>query len=209
MPTPPLPLLHQLLDGVHIPIHPASLSATPPSLLLLILEALLDTRLPLPLPVRRCTTQSDELAVVKCILGVLADDVLGLDLSAVDPRRVVNGEEAEMAVIIMALVVMAKRNGLRLTFPLPNERDDWLREIFDSTELPEPILPDVSLSPSLQQSVEADVFTSVLGERVSPSKRATTLNTITTDGAETPSKTYNRRTVMQQIMDEFGLGDPS
>ena len=42
----------------------------------------------------------------------MADDELGIYLSAVDPTRVVSGEEDEMGVIIMALVVIAKRRGL-------------------------------------------------------------------------------------------------
>lgn len=53
--------------------------------------------------------------LVKCLLGVMADDELGMDLSAVDPGRVVRGEEDVMGVVIMGLAVIAKRRGIDLT----------------------------------------------------------------------------------------------
>ena len=49
---------------------------------------------------------------MKCILGVLADDLLGMDLTLVNPRKVVEGKEREMEVVIMALIVVAKRKGI-------------------------------------------------------------------------------------------------
>jgi len=51
---------------------------------------------------------------MKCLLGVMADDELGMDLSAVDPGRVVKGEEDVMGVVIMGLAVIAKRRGIDL-----------------------------------------------------------------------------------------------
>ncbi|KAK8846817.1 hypothetical protein IAR55_005905 [Kwoniella newhampshirensis] len=180
MPTPPLPLLHQLLSALRIPVLPPSLSATPPSLLLIILEAILGARLPLPHPIRLCQTRQDELAVTKCILGVLADDILGMDLSIIDPARVVKGKEQEMAVIVMALVVVAKRKGIHISFPTAEtdeEEDDaeeaqitgqinWLRGVDDdlSSDLPPPITPDVSYcpgppsSPIPRETPSTDVF---------------------------------------------------
>jgi len=45
-------------------------------------------------------------------MGIMADDELGMDLSAVDPSRVVKGCADDMGVMIMALVVIAKRRGV-------------------------------------------------------------------------------------------------
>jgi hypothetical protein len=154
MPTPSLPLLHQLLHHLGIPVLPPSLSSTPPSLLLVILEALVDTKLPLPPSTRLCSTQDDEVSAVKCILGVLADDILAMDLTLVDPIRVVQGSELEIAVIVMALAVLAKRQGIELSLPAPSselDRSSWLTDTEDDdptlADLPRPISPDCSISP--------------------------------------------------------------
>lgn len=173
MPTPPLPLFHQLLTALRIPITPPSLAAIPPSLLLLTLEIILNTRLSLPHSTRLCQTSDDELVVIKCVLGVLADDILGMDLSVVDPMNVVRGGEHEMAVMIMALVVAARRRGIHVTLPPPakavgngrrcsskmgvekvsswlddddDDEEDWENSTLLRSALPPPILPDVSLS---------------------------------------------------------------
>ncbi|KAK4689836.1 hypothetical protein P7C73_g274, partial [Tremellales sp. Uapishka_1] len=165
MPTPTLPLLHQLLRALRIPILPPSLATTSPSLLLVVLETLLGSKLPLPHPIGLCNTASDELAAIKCILGVLADDVLGMDLTVVDPAKVVEGSEPEMAVVVMALVVVAKRMGVVVRLPSPEiEHDevgmDLSRVLEDTpspTSLAPPILPDVSYSSSASSSSK-DVF---------------------------------------------------
>jgi hypothetical protein len=154
MPTPSLPLLHQLLHNLGIPVLPPSLSSTSPSLLLVILEALVDTKLPLSRSTRLCCTQDDEVSVVKCILGVLADDILAMDLTLVDPVRVVQGSELEIAVLVMALAVLAKRQGIELSLPAPSpqlDRSSWLTDTEDDdstlADLPRPISPDCSISP--------------------------------------------------------------
>ncbi|WVQ84111.1 hypothetical protein IAT38_006256 [Cryptococcus sp. DSM 104549] len=162
MRTPVLPLLHQLLRALHIPVLPPSLAATPPSLLLLILETILASRLPLPHPIRLCNTPDDELAVIKCVLGVLADDILGMDLSVVNPKKVVQGHYHEMALVVMALVLVARKKGISVRVPTPEgeeaaESDEelygqghnsgcWLgEEDSPSPEgLPPPILPDIT-----------------------------------------------------------------
>ena len=112
MPTAPLPLFQALLAALNIPLTPPSIPAIPPSLLLLTLERILGTRVPLPAHLRTCASQEDELELVKCLMGVMADDELGMDLTAVDPARVVRGYTDEMCVMIMALVVIAKRRGV-------------------------------------------------------------------------------------------------
>ena len=174
MPTPTLPLLHSLLDTLSIPIHPPSLSSTTPSLLLLILETLLSSRLPLHSSIRQCSSPNDEIAVVKCLLGVLGDDELGMDLTVVDPLRVVYGYPDELGVVIMALVVIAKRRGVKVDIPKHSTSWEWATDSAETTEtfvddtlstddewdrLAKPLEPDYSLSFSSDVSTSPlDVF---------------------------------------------------
>ncbi|RSH81994.1 uncharacterized protein EHS24_008196 [Apiotrichum porosum] len=124
MPTPPLPVLHALLTALGIPVLPPALNCIPPTLLLLILETLLGHRLALSPHLRNPATHDDELELTKCVLGVLADDVLALDLAVVDPGRVCDGSEVDIAVVVMALAVVARRRGVPLRLPTPIDSDD-------------------------------------------------------------------------------------
>jgi hypothetical protein len=194
MPTPALPLLHQLLATLHIPIHPPTLSSVSPSLLLLILESLLAYRLPLPKNIRACATIEDEVAVMKCILGVLADDLLGMDLTLVNPRKVVEGKEREMEVVIMALVVVAKRKGIDVKPKDENDggMGDWSLEQHEEEGLQEPMIPDISFS----SSSGGDVF----AQSPTPASRVSrpTTGDIRRDGSG------SSKTVLDEILEEFG-----
>lgn len=119
MPTPPLPVLHALLTALSLPptVHPSTLASVPPTLLLLVLELLLSHRLPLPSSLRSPRTRNAEIELTKIILGSLADDVLALDLTVVDPVRVIDGSEPDIAVVIMALAVAARRRGVAMRLP--------------------------------------------------------------------------------------------
>jgi hypothetical protein len=192
MPTPALPLLHQLLATLHIPIHPPTLSSVSPSLLLLILESLLAYRLPLPKNIRTCATTEDEVAVMKCILGVLADDLLGMDLTLVNPRKVVEGKEREMEVVIMALVVVAKRKGIDVR---PNDdggMGDWSLEQEEEEGLQAPMIPDISFS----SSSGGDVF----AQSPTPASRVPKPTIEEIRGDESGSS----KTVLDEILEEFG-----
>ena len=160
MPTPILPLLHALLNSLDISIVPSSLASTSPSLLLLVLEKILGSRLPLPTRLRICTPEH-EVDVVKCILGVL-DEELGKDLTIVDPRQVVLGGQEDLGVVIMALTVLARRKGIDVVIPDDEDEDNPsseesevldlsgdldLGEYDEKAALPLPLEPDVSLSP--------------------------------------------------------------
>ncbi|KAL1405944.1 hypothetical protein Q8F55_007626 [Vanrija albida] len=124
MPTPPLPVLHALLDVLGVPIRPASLRSVTPTLLLLVLESLLGQRLALTPELRRPASRREERALAQVVLGVIADDVLALDLGAVDPERVCSGATPDIAVVIMALAVIARRRGLPLCLPEEAEDED-------------------------------------------------------------------------------------
>lgn len=119
MPTPPLPVLHALLTALSLPrvLYPSSLGSVPPALLLLVFECLLARRLPLPSSLRSPRTRGAEIELTKIVLGSLADDILALDLAVVDPARLVDGSEPDIAVVIMALAVAARRRGIAMRLP--------------------------------------------------------------------------------------------
>jgi hypothetical protein len=149
MPTPPLPLLHALLRALRIPIFPSSLSTISPSLLLLALESIVGR---IRLDSRLCATRDDEIAVAKCILGTLAGET-EMDLSAVNPVSLVDGRADEMAVVIMGLVVTAKRRGVDVRLEpavRPAAQDDSMSsEDIEASNapLPTPLEPDISYYP--------------------------------------------------------------
>jgi hypothetical protein len=161
-----------------------------------------------------CKSEEDELSVIKCILGVLADDLLSMDLTLVDPRKVREGSERELEVVIMAFAVVAKRKGMDLR----PERDDYLsfEELVDEGEekLQEPIEPDISFSsPTLGEestSESEDVFRSYRGlsrsdtltERLgNEEERRGDLR----DGSRSRSLKEGTKTVLDEILEEFGV----
>jgi hypothetical protein len=86
--------LNALLSDLAIPFTLCSPTELTPSLLLAILESLLQARLPLPFS---HTSNGDKAQAVKVFLGVLESDVLRNDVgvSAIDPRRLARGEAKE------------------------------------------------------------------------------------------------------------------
>lgn len=110
--------------------------------------------------------------MMKCILGVLTDDFnLGVGMTLVDPRRVVEGGEREMEVMIMAFAVLAKRRGLVLTIPSAEyeyeydwEDGGW-EEGDDSLKLQDPIEPDISFSPTPRSTSRRLTKTTISKER--------------------------------------------
>jgi len=104
--------LNDLLTSLGIPISLASPLDLTPTLLLAILESTLESRLPLPPGVREAHTPQTKVEAVKIFLGVLGNDVLGVDLSQVDPRKLARGEWDECAYVGGLLVHVAKKEGL-------------------------------------------------------------------------------------------------
>jgi hypothetical protein len=62
--------------------------------------------------VREAHTPQTKVEAVKIFLGVLGNDVLGVDLSQVDPRKLARGEWDECVYIGGLLVHVAKKEGL-------------------------------------------------------------------------------------------------
>ena len=129
---------------------------------------------------------------MKCILGVLADDLLGMDLTLVNPRKVVEGKEREMEVVIMALVVVAKRKGIDVKPKDDGGMGDWSLDREEEEGLQEPMIPDISFS----SSSGGDVF----AQSPTPSSRVSrpTTGDIRRDGSG------SSKTVLDEILEEFG-----
>jgi hypothetical protein len=123
MPTPPLLVLHSILRSLSLNIPLPHLASTSPSLLLLLLESLLGRRLPLDPHLRHPDNGDDEVELAKCVVGVLAAE-LCMDLSVVEPERVVAGAEGEVGVVVMALAVLARRRGVELDLDPESEGED-------------------------------------------------------------------------------------
>jgi hypothetical protein len=110
MPIPILDTFQQILDDLSIPIRPRTLAHIPIPLLVLTCERILRQRID---PDPAGSSFGDEISVVKCLLGVLVHE-LSIDLSSVNPARVVEGREGEMGVIVMAVICLAKRRGMKV-----------------------------------------------------------------------------------------------
>ncbi|WWC87056.1 uncharacterized protein L201_001941 [Kwoniella dendrophila CBS 6074] len=188
MPSNTLQLFQQLLSVLKIPIKPPSLTSIPPSLLLLTLEIILGEKLNyIPIEFRSYKNEFDELNLVKCLLGIIGDDLLSIDLSLIDPLKLVKVNHCyltssssstttstsinedgtkEMEVVIMSLIVIAKKRGIKLDTSKKTDQG-YFNEIYDNEYneeelLPLPLKPDISItspiSSSSTQVPSIDVF---------------------------------------------------
>jgi hypothetical protein len=133
-----------------------------PSLLLAVLESILELRLPISTDVRESRSPSDKVQAMKMFLGVLESDVLRMDvgLSEVDPRKLAAGEWDEVVFVGELLCWLGRQRGL-----LPPETVETLRDVEDS-----------SLVPRLRKGHT---------RAQSPSTRSTATNTTATNSANT------------------------
>lgn len=170
---------------------------------------------------------------MKYLLGILADDLLGIDLSLIDPIRVLRGKEREMEVVIMGVIVVAKRNGIVLDLGHTREEGQDSSYIHarrkkqgngkqrmgrrftlddeDDTEdsLPRPIQPDRSLSFSSPINQSRDVFGvyhegDVKGTERQDSDSQEIINDVNIhDGDENGHGGYSNINDISRISDEF------
>lgn len=126
---PTLETLEHLLHLLSLPssLLPQRVRETPPSLLQLLLERIQGIRLP---------HLGSEVHTCKLVLGMLALELPDVDLGIVEPLKVVAGDDACLAVAVMALAVLAKRRGL-WGHPEKEHVPQGLQE---------PMTPDVSLA---------------------------------------------------------------
>ncbi|KAI9508884.1 hypothetical protein F5148DRAFT_979165 [Russula earlei] len=106
--------LNDLLDRLGLPFVLDTPLDLTPSLLLAILESLLQSRLPISSSVRESCSDTAKVQAMKIFLGILETDVLNEDIgvSDIDPRRLAAGEWEEVVFIAKLLCWLGKQMGL-------------------------------------------------------------------------------------------------
>ncbi|KAL5501550.1 hypothetical protein ACEPAH_8810 [Sanghuangporus vaninii] len=103
--------LNSLLASLEIPLVVQCPFELTPSKILTIFESMLRMKLPISLETRKCKTHAARVEAMKVFIGVLEDDVLGVDvgLSDIDPRRLAEGRRKEFLRVVETLCWLGKR----------------------------------------------------------------------------------------------------
>ena len=106
--------LNDLLDRLGLPFILDTPLELTPSLLLAILESLLQSRLPVSPSIRESRSDAAKVQAMKIFLGVLEADIVKEDigLSEIDPRRLAAGEWEEVVFVAKLLCWLGKQMGL-------------------------------------------------------------------------------------------------
>lgn len=106
--------LNELLDRLGLPFVLDTPLDLTPSLLLAILESLLQSRLPVSPAIRESRSDAAKVQAMKIFLGVLEADIISEDigLSDIDPRRLAAGEWEEVVFVAKLLCWLGKQMGL-------------------------------------------------------------------------------------------------
>ena len=125
--------LNTLLTELRIPITLVTPADLIPSLFIAILECIIESRLPISPDVRESLDHPAKVQAMKVFLGVLENDVLGMDvgLSEVDPRRLAFGDWDEVVFVGELLCWLGKTRSI-----LPPETVETLRDVEDSSIIP-------------------------------------------------------------------------
>jgi hypothetical protein len=112
--SPLTALLNELLDRLGFPFVLDTPLDLTPSLLLAILESLLQSRLPVSSSIRESRSDAAKVQAMKIFLGVLEADIINEDigLSDIDPRRLAAGEWEEVVFVAKLLCWLGKQMGL-------------------------------------------------------------------------------------------------
>ncbi|KAG2147423.1 uncharacterized protein EDB93DRAFT_1147155 [Suillus bovinus] len=116
--SPPtlVPTLNALLAGLSLPFVLASPTDLAPSLLLAILESILESRLPIPTSIRASRSSLAKVEAMKVFLGVLECDVVPADedigLADLDPRRLADGCWEETVFVGELLCWLGRKRGI-------------------------------------------------------------------------------------------------
>ncbi|THH28225.1 hypothetical protein EUX98_g5972 [Antrodiella citrinella] len=122
--------LNDLLVNLGIPIPIDTPLDLTPSLLLAVLETILQSRLPISPAVRKSRDLQSKVQAMKIFLGVLESDVLGEDvgLSDVDPRKLAEGEWDEVVFVGELLCWLGKKHEIIPVVPDTNARASGSRQ---------------------------------------------------------------------------------
>src|SRR5258708_6112876 len=91
--------VNDLLSDLGIPISIQTPQQLAPTLLIAILESILQQRIPLSLAARECSTRTGRIEAMKVLLGILGNDLLQHDLTIIDPQKLADGELKETRLI--------------------------------------------------------------------------------------------------------------
>ncbi|KAI0324402.1 hypothetical protein GY45DRAFT_1331592 [Cubamyces sp. BRFM 1775] len=123
--------LNELMErlGMKLPFPLESPFDLTPSLLLGILESILESRLPIPPAVRASRDFTSKVQAMKIFLGVFENDVLGggvdVGLSDVDPRRLAAGDEEEVVFVGELLRWLGRQRGFLPPSAGPSHANDY------------------------------------------------------------------------------------
>ena len=106
--------LNALLKGLRLPYVLESPLDLTPSMLVAILECILESRLPVSKGIRESRSDLDKIEAMKIFLGVLETDVIKMDvgLGDVDPRALARGEELETVFVGELLCWLGQKSGI-------------------------------------------------------------------------------------------------
>ncbi|PCH39886.1 hypothetical protein WOLCODRAFT_97941 [Wolfiporia cocos MD-104 SS10] len=106
--------LNELIDKLHLRIVLETPLDLTPSLLIAVLESVLESRLEIPATVRQSRDFPSKVQAMKIFLGVLETEVIRHDvgLSEVDPRKLAAGDRDEAVFVGELLVWLGKTTGI-------------------------------------------------------------------------------------------------
>jgi len=112
--SPLTDILNDLLDRLDLPFVLDTPLDLTPSLLIAILESLLQSRLPVSSTIRESQNDAAKVQAMKIFLGVLEADIINenIGLSDIDPRRLAAGEWEEVVFVAKLLCWLGKQMGL-------------------------------------------------------------------------------------------------
>lgn len=116
--SPPtlVPTLNALLAAVSLPFELTSPTDMTPSLLLAVLESMLESRLPIPASIRASRSSLAKVEAMKVFLGVLECDILppheDIGLADLDPRRLAEGGWEESVFVGELLCWLGRKRGI-------------------------------------------------------------------------------------------------
>ncbi|KAH8998437.1 hypothetical protein EDB92DRAFT_1932894 [Lactarius akahatsu] len=186
----PLNTLLDLLDLPFVLDTPLDLT---PSLLLAILESLLQSRLPISTSIRESRSDVAKVQAMKIFLGVLETDVLNEDvgLSDIDPRRLAAGEWEEVVFIAELLCWLGKQMGLLPTKNTSSSKPPE-RPLSTAGENTGPILETSHLAPPSARSTASNSIVSGYSFNKEYEESDTTVQSANSEVTEAPQPRSER-----------------
>ncbi|TFY64852.1 hypothetical protein EVG20_g5808 [Dentipellis fragilis] len=178
--------LNALLDNIELPFVLETPLDLTPFLLLAILESLLEARLPIPQAIRESKSAEAKVDAMKIFLGVLENDVIGIDvgLSDVDPRRLAVGTWDEVVFIGKLLCWLGRKMGLLQT-QASFAQDEPPKKSMGAFGFAGETAPERNQSPSTRSTLTNSMNSALSMEDVEADSNTTVLSAVT-DTLETP-----------------------